>query len=230
MTAASPRTPRRGAGTRASLVAAGRRLLSARSADAVAIDEIVQSAKVSKGSFYTHFADKQALVGEISREIRTGLEQAVSRANFGVIDPAQRVVRGVCVHIRYAIEDPERASVLVRLRQDQASLKTTLNQGLIEDLSTGLAAGRFSGVSLESSVLYVLGVAQSALARVVQDPSQRLAVPLAQQICAMLLRGLGVAALEAEHLAAQAADAIVQSGLAASPAPLSATPLNRISS
>ncbi|WP_165191762.1 TetR/AcrR family transcriptional regulator [Caulobacter soli] len=210
MTTAAPRTPKRGAGTRTSLVAAGRRLLSARSADAVAIDDIVQSAQVSKGSFYTHFADKQALIGEISREIRAGLEQAVAHANADVADPARRVARGVCVHIRYAIQEPERARVLLRLQHQQASLTAPLNQGLVDDLSTGLAQGRFRGVDLEAGMASVLGVAQSALARAVERPSPNLATPLAQQICTMLLRGLGVDGAEAEQLAAQAADAIVR--------------------
>ncbi len=210
-------------------MAAGRRLLSARSAAAVAIDDIVQSAQVSKGSFYTHFADKQALVGEISREIRAGLELAVARANRDVEDPARRVANGVCVYLRYALEEPERASVLLRLQYEQASLKSPLNQGLVDDLSSGLANGRFASVGLAPSMAYVLGVAQSALGCALEHPSLHLVAPLAQQIAAMLLRGLGVCDAEAWQIAAQAADAIVgvEPG---DPRALSATPATWTSS
>ncbi len=44
--------------TRAALIAAGRRLFCERPVDAVAIDDIVQAAEVSKGSFYNHFDDR----------------------------------------------------------------------------------------------------------------------------------------------------------------------------
>ena len=48
--------------TRAALVAAGQRLFCERPVDAVAIDDIVQAADVSKGSFYNHFPDRDALI------------------------------------------------------------------------------------------------------------------------------------------------------------------------
>jgi AcrR family transcriptional regulator len=211
MTGAASRSPRRGAGTHASLVAAGQRLLSDRSADAVSIDEIVQVAKVSKGSFYTHFADKQALVSEVTRTIRLSVEGAVTRVNADVDDSARRVARAVCVYLRHAIEDPERAGVLLTPQLAQASLLAALNKGVVEDLSAGMAAGRFRTQSLEAGVLLVLGVAQLGLARVAQDPRPDLAATLAQQIGAMLLCGLGIENAEAQRLAAQAADAIVRS-------------------
>ena len=90
------------------------------------------------------------------------------------------------------------------------SLTAPLNHGLVEDLETGLAAGRFDVATVESGVLFVLGVTQLALIRIVQDPNPTFAVSLSQQMCALVLRGLGIAAPEAERIAAQASDAIVR--------------------
>ena len=50
----------RGVETRMALLAAGQKLLAERPIDALAIDEIVQTAGVAKGSFYNHFEDKDA--------------------------------------------------------------------------------------------------------------------------------------------------------------------------
>ena len=61
-----------------------------------------------------------------------------------------------------------------------------------------------------------LGVTQIALVRVLQEPTASLAVSLAQQMCALILRGLGVPAPEADLIAAQASDEIVRQGGGAS--------------
>lgn len=199
--------------TRQALIRAGRALFAQHPVDAVAIDDIVRAADVAKGSFYNHFADKEALVRSVTGEIRAGVERAVGRANAGVEDPARRVARAICVYVRYAVDEPERAGVLVRVHSGHTSISAPLNQGLVEDISTGLAAGRFAIATMESGVLYVLGVSQIALIRVVQEPSPALAVTLSQQMCALLLRGLGVAVAEADIIAAQASDEVVRQGL-----------------
>ena len=67
--------------TRAALIAAGRRLFGERPVDAVSVDEIVQAAEVGKGSFYNHFADREALV-------RAALGLAGPAVNAG--SPARR--------------------------------------------------------------------------------------------------------------------------------------------
>ena len=208
----APQRTGRAERTRQALIGAGRRLFCERPVDAVAIDDIVQAAEVAKGSFYNHFADKDALVRAILREIRANVEVAVGRANAEVEDPAHRMARAVCVYLRYAVDDPERAGVLVRVHASHTAFDSPLNQGLVDDISRGLAAGRFSVATIESAVLYVMGVTQTALARVAEEPKLTLAVSLAQQMNTLLLRGLGVPGTEPETIAAQAADEIVRRG------------------
>ncbi|PZQ58343.1 MAG: hypothetical protein DI570_18015 [Phenylobacterium zucineum] len=205
---ANPRAER----TRAALIGAGRRLYSERPVDAVTVDDIVQAAAVGKGSFYNHFADREALVRAISSEIRALVETAVTRANAGVDDPARRMSRAVCTYLRFALDGAESAGVLVRIHSGHTSLSAPLNRGLVEDIEAGLATGRFTVPTVESGVLFVLGVTQLALVRVVQEPTLAYAVSLSQQMCALILRGLGVANAEADLLAAQASDEIVRKG------------------
>lgn len=204
----------RGERTREALVRAGRRLFAVHAVDAVAIDDIVQAASVAKGSFYNHFSDKDALLRAIIAEIRAGIEIAVTRANHGVANPARRVARAVCVYLRHALDDPERAGVLARMNAGSASLETPMNRGLIEDISAGLAAGTFAVATVEVGVLYVFGLSQVSLARVAETPELGATVALAQQICALLLRGLSVPAAEADLIAAQSADEIIRRGAA----------------
>jgi len=198
--------------TRAALIGAGRRLFCERPVDAVTVDDIVQAAGVGKGSFYNHFADRDALVRAISAEIRSAAERAIDRANAEVEDPARRVARACCTYVRFALDEPERAGFLVRVHASHTALETPLNRGLVDDLSRGLGTGRFRVATLEAGVLYVLGVTQMTLVRVVQEPSAAVAVSLAQQMCALLLSGLRVPDAEADLIAAQASEEIVRVG------------------
>jgi len=207
----------RAARTREALVRAGRELFAERPVDAVAIDDIVRAADVAKGSFYNHFPDREALVRAVTDEIRQDLEAAVHAANAAVDDPARRVARAVCVYQRYAVDEPLRTRVLLRVPSGFANLSGPRNQGLMEDIAAGLAAGRFIIATQEAGALFVMGVSQAALARTSRDPSTLLATSLAQQMCALLLRGLGVPATEADLIAAQAADEIVRRGPVATP-------------
>ena len=211
MNVTAPRRPR-AERTRNALIVAGRRLFSERPVDAVSIDDIVQTAAVAKGSFYNYFPDRESLVRAISSEIRGCVERGIDCANAGVEDPARRVARACCVYLRFALDDPERAGVLVRVHSGHTSLKSPLNRGLVDDISNGLGSGRLRVATLESGLLYVLGVTQMALVRIVQEPSPTLAINLAQQMCAMLLSGLRVPDVEADLIAAQASDEIVRVG------------------
>jgi len=198
--------------TRAALVAAGRRLFSERPVDAVTVDDLVQAAEVGKGSFYNHFEDRDALMHVISREIRTSVEGAIARANEDERDPARRVARAVCSYLRYAIDETVPARVLVRIYSGHTSMHLPLNRGLVDDITNGLSQGRFAVPTIEAGVLYVLGVTQLSLVRLTQEPTLSLAVSLSQQMCALMLRGLGIPGAEADLIAAQASDEIVRRG------------------
>lgn len=200
----------RGVRTRERLIQAGRELFAERPVDAVTIDDIVRAADVAKGSFYNHFADREALVVAVVSEIRDGVERAVDAANDGETDAARRLVGGLCVYLRYAVDEPLRARVLARVSGGVVDPADPQNRGLAADLELGLASGRFAIATLESALLFVMGVTQAALARTCRDPDAAAAVARAQQVGALVLRGMGVPFAEADAIAAQAADAVVR--------------------
>ena len=194
--------------TRLALLTAAEALFAEHPIDAVAIDDIVRAAKVAKGTFYNHFTDRDDLVRTLLIAIRARIEATVDAANLGIEDPARRVVRGVCAYVRYALDEPRNTRILLRAVTPRAVTVSRLNRGLLDDLSAGLAAGRFSLATTEAGLLLVMGVSQVAMARAIDDGA--VALPLAQQLCGMLLKGLGVDPDEAERIAAQAADDIIR--------------------
>lgn len=207
------RTPR-ALRTRAAIIEAGRKLFSEKPIDAVPIDEIVQAAGVAKGSFYNHFTDRDALVLAISQDVRDTLEAAIAVRNADVKDPALRVVRAVTTYFRFALDHANEAGFLVRFYGGGTSLSTPYNQGLVDDVTLGLREGRFAISTVQSGVLFILGVAQTTLAAILKDGQLDPALSLSQQMCTLLLRGLGVDDRDATRLAAQTTDEIMRTGLA----------------
>ena len=205
-------TPRRRGGrTRDALLAAGHRLLAERSMDALAIDEITQAAGVAKGSFYNHFEDKAALATVIRDDIRQEIEAAVAKVNAGVHDPAQRVARALATYMGYILESPQRAAVILRIASGLASQENPLNAGVLQDVAAGLRSGRFIVPSVEAGALAVIGTCQISLMRSVEEPNRSVMMSLAQQLCALLLRGLGLSFAESESVSAQAMHDVVHS-------------------
>jgi AcrR family transcriptional regulator len=73
--------------TRATLLAAARRLFARRGYPDVSVDDIAQAARVTKGALYHHFKDKQELfrgvVEQIQEAIRERLIAAAARSGDG---------------------------------------------------------------------------------------------------------------------------------------------------
>lgn len=199
---------RRRARTRAALLQAGESLFATQSVEAVSIDDIVAAADVAKGSFYNHFADKDALAREIARQVRAEAEAQVDRVNDGVTDPARRMARAQTVVVRFALENPERARAMMRLFAGATLPDAPLNRGVRADIEAGLATGAFRGLPLETGVLMAMGMAMVAITRVLEPRGRTPAADLCRDLNFGLLRGLGVAEDLARALSDAAADDI----------------------
>jgi len=189
---AAPRQVRRRQQTRSALLSAGQQLFAARAVDDVSIDEIVDAADVAKGSFYNHFEDKGELVSALLELIQGDCEFHIMTANRGLSDPAQRMVRALCVMLRYALNHPERLSAMISLSARKTVAQSPLNAGLSADITDGLATGRMGGVDLEVGVIVVLGVINVATRHLLTSGTSTPPIEFAKTTGAALLRALGV--------------------------------------
>lgn len=202
--AADIKTDRRRARTRAALLQAGQSLFAAQSVDAVSIDDIVAAADVAKGSFYNHFADKDALAREIAVAVRSEAEAQVDEANAGVTDPALRMARAQAVFVRFAARNPERARAMMRLHAGATLPNAPMNRGLRMDVEAGLASGCFHDVTLETGLLMAMGMGMIAVTRVLEANGTTAPDALSRDLNFGLLRGLGVAEASARAVSASA--------------------------
>jgi AcrR family transcriptional regulator len=204
--------------TRAALLASGRALFAQRPFDAVAIDDIVGAAGVAKGTFYNHFTDKDALIIAIVADIRESIEQQILRANAETTDPAARIARATCVYFACAVDDPSEGHILLR-NDPRGSSSKTLNDGLRADLTAGLHSGRLMIPTIEAGLLYVIGVVHSLLLAAVRSQDSARTIPVAQQLCMLMLRAMGVSFPESELIASQAADDVLRQRIHTLPLP-----------
>lgn len=184
----SPRAQR----TRAALLGAGLDLLADRPIDAIAIDEVVARASVAKGSFFNHFADKQAFAEAISGVVRGEIEDQVRQVNLGLDDPLERLAGGMIAAALYALARPTRAAVLVRAASRMAPSDHPINRGLRTDLDAALAGGQIDPATADEAVLFWLSCCQAVLGQVVEQASSAgQAMRLVNAMLRLGLRGLG---------------------------------------
>ena len=165
----SPRAAR----TRAALIHAGFELLVERPIDAIPIDDLVAKAGVGKGSFFNHFADKQAFAEAIATEVRLELEEQITRANAPVRDPLARIAQGMRVGAEFAIANPGRAIVLLRSPVSSADQAHPLNKGVAADFAAACSADLLRPEAVRTGVTYWLGLCHMLMVHLIDQRSDR---------------------------------------------------------
>jgi AcrR family transcriptional regulator len=208
-----PETPaprKRQTQTRQRLIEAGLALLAEWPIDALTIDMIVERADAGKGSFYNHFVDRAAFAEAVAAHVREAIEARIFGANVTVSDPAERMIRAMCVNLNFALTHPDHAAIMAKSHAPATRASHALNRGLKQDLETGLASGRFYAATADSAALFVLGVNYITLLRLVSERAGvRSARAVARQSGLHLLLGLGLSRRDAQQLAGAAADTLI---------------------
>lgn len=193
--------------TRRALIEAGEALFAERVMEAVSIDEIALAANIAKGSFYNHFSDRQDLADAIVQRLQDEFEAQLARANDGIDDPAQRVIRGLCIMLRCGLEQPGRLHAVIRLSESRIRLDSPLNLSLSGTIAEGLRRGRFKALSADTANLVIIGIINATVSHTLK--SKDAARDIARDAGAALLRALGLHAKEARSLAQSASDALL---------------------
>ena len=184
----SPRAAR----TRSALLAAGLDLVAERPIDAIAIDELVSTAGVGKGSFFNHFVDKQRFAEALADNIRRDIEARVAATHAGVADPLERLARGMIATVAFTQAEPKRTVVLVRTWQAMTLATHPLNEGVRKDMRAAVAAEALPVEAERAGVIFYLGCCQALMSVVAQQRwSKRKTVELLADMLALALRGIG---------------------------------------
>lgn len=212
-----PRGARRKRDTRARLLKAAFTLMAEKGLDAVAINEITEVADVGFGSFYNHFASKEAIHAELMAEVIGHFAAALNRLGEQVQDPAEKISASTRYTLLRARQDPLWGRFVVRTGFSPDGVSLGLGQYLLQDLSNGVAAKRFHAADLPMTFVAVgstilgalateLEVHRSAAQAVtpVQQPVHAMlgdASDIPERIATILLTWLGLSVGEAQEIA-----------------------------
>ena len=173
----------------------------------VSIDEITARAGVAKGTFYNHFADKADIANHIALEIRTGLRERIGEMKSTSTDPARHLAIAMSLFLHLAIEQPNRALILVSLINDPTDVNSPMNAPVRLTLHSGEASGRFRLASIEASLIMVIGMVSAGIRNLIEEPTR---AP-SSRITDLVVHALRSLGLEWDDAHATAAESVGQS-------------------
>jgi AcrR family transcriptional regulator len=198
--------------TRQALLDAGLALFAELPVDAVAIDEVTAKAGVGKGSFYNHFASREAFATAIVEDIRRDIEQKILAANYGIAAPATRVARAIMLYADYAMKMPQQALVIGRSDPMQR-FDHELNDNMIADIKQGVAEGVFSVGSIEAGKLFLVGGVGMLILRLAREKNASLAREICLEMCTLFLCCLGLDRADAVGQATSAQRSLLEQNI-----------------
>ena len=193
-----PSTTRVRERTRSLLLDAALRLFARKGVGATAIHEIAAEAGVANGTFYNYFRTREDVVEAASVRLAERLQAEITATSTDVTDPAERVAIGSRCFVLQAIRDPVWAAALMRVWTSSAALPARSAAPVVADLRAGRRRRRFDYRSETAALDLLVGAVLAGMRTVLE---RRAGVEHAADVAALVLRGLGVPAAEADAIA-----------------------------
>jgi TetR/AcrR family transcriptional repressor of nem operon len=86
----------------------------------LSVNRVVAEAGVAKGTFYVHFADREAFVDALHARFHERVAQAVAAASADTAPGAERIVRGVEAYLDVCLADRAVKALALEARTDTA--------------------------------------------------------------------------------------------------------------
>jgi AcrR family transcriptional regulator len=188
-------------------------LIAERGVDGVAINEITEAADVGFGSFYNHFASKEAIHTAVLDAIFDAFGNALDLVTVGREDQAEIIAINVRHTISYAAREPLWARLLLREWYRPEAFARGLGARLLRDIGKGIQSQRFNVRDLLITTVVAGGTVMAAVAVQASSSGEGAkllehlglsAQNLDQRAAAALLEGLGLSPREANLIAKRA--------------------------
>lgn len=173
-------------------------LTATRGPATISIDDVIQAAEVSRGSFYKYFEAPDALFAALALEIMNEIIRTAEPVVRRIDDPAQRVAVGLRLVIQLATRNREVARFLVRLDWPRVRDGGVLLKFVQRDLAKGIRGGSFAAMPMRLALNIVSMTVLGTIDALVESRSQKV---FTLQAVASALRALGVQHDEAMRLA-----------------------------
>ncbi|MGH2907252.1 MAG: TetR/AcrR family transcriptional regulator [Solirubrobacterales bacterium] len=187
----------RSASTRGALIAAGKQLFAKHGYAGVSTQQIVKTAKVTRGALYHHFEDKRDLFRAVYEEVERDVVVEIAEQVAGQTDPWKLAIDGsmafldICLDPafqRIAITDAPAVLGTAEYREIaeryggaliEATLTALIDAGEIEQLPVKPLARMLTGALIEGGVVIATAEDEKAARREVGEITERLLRSLA---------------------------------------------------
>ena len=156
--------------------------------ESVTVDDIVNEARVAKGTFYVHFDDLNALTVAVADELVRTFDELLQPQRLSMPDPLMRIAFACNGFFEKALEDPSWAAVVARMAWSFPRVGRVARSRLLEDLKLALKEVPQQDSSLELNLEVVLGIVLQVLAAIGQ---RRLSSRDRQAAVGSILRAIG---------------------------------------
>ncbi len=119
-TQSATRTSRDAARTREALLDAGVAVAERDGLAGLSVNRVVAQAGVAKGTFYVHFADREAFVDALHARFHERVQEAVARATADTPPGAERIRRGAEAYLDVCLADRAIKALALEARTDTA--------------------------------------------------------------------------------------------------------------
>jgi AcrR family transcriptional regulator len=184
--------------TRMRLIASAMLVFAQRGPDGSVIDEVITTAKVSRGTFYNYFRTNEELFVAVAEEVGNQLLRVVDPVLLHHPPGAARVACGIRLTLMLAQAHPRLAAFLGRAGPSALGSHSLAADLVGRDIADAFAAGQFTGVHPRLAFDLVTGPVMSAFNTLQGEP---LPDGYARDMAQAVLQSLGVARATARRLA-----------------------------
>lgn len=183
--------------TRARLIEAAVVVFARHGADSGLIERVVRQAGVARGSFYNHFSSTRELLTAARHLLLADVLGLIFARTAHVTDPAERAAAGLNLFLQALTDYPVLAHFTRNLGLDDKGPARVVDALLVPALTQGVASGRFADAPPRVLALLLTGTVLGHVLGATEGATQ---AGDRQQLCAALLRSLGIAPDEATRL------------------------------
>lgn len=179
------------------LIASAMLVFARRGAGGSVIDEVITTAKVSRGTFYNYFCTNDELFIAVAEEVGNQLLRTVDPVLMRHSPGAARVACGIRLTVALAKAHPLLAAFLGRAGPSALGAHSLANDIVGRDIADAFAAGQFSGVHPRLAFDLITGPVMSAFNTLQGEP---LPDGYERDMAQAVLQALGIPRATAQRL------------------------------
>ncbi|RPE66531.1 TetR family transcriptional regulator [Pacificibacter maritimus] len=188
----------RRAKTRQRLIESAMPVFAQKGVGASAIDDVIATAGVSRGTFYNYFQSNRELLLAVNDQLRDEFIALVHDAVGDFEDPAERIAASIGLMIQFARSNPLLASFITQVGLEAAGPERLISGYMARQIRQGIDQGRFVDGPLNVALDMVAGATLFAFLRVSLGEASD---SHGSHVVTAILRGLGLSPDEAAQIA-----------------------------